>query len=520
MMEPGHAAPQQLSIGQLLFSPAQYDPRQEIVYRDRRLTYADLRERVQRLAGALTALGVGQGDCVAVLDWDSHRYLECFFGVPMLGAVLQTVNIRLSPAQIRYTLEQTRPRVLLVHPDFGGVLDEVGALDFVPVIVPMPDEDSADACAYENRLAAAAPVFAFPTFPEETTATTFHTTGTTGLPKQVYFSHRQIVLHTLSLIATYATQPGHGRFDRSDVYMPVTPMFHVHAWGIPFMATALGVKQVYPGRYEAARLLALQRREGVTFSHCVPTILKMMLDDPSGGELTGWKIVVGGAVLTRSLAAEAQARGIDIFCGYGMSETCPLLLISHLDPAALGDDDALDVRVMAGRQAILTDVRIVDEAMQDVAIGERGELVARAPWLTRGYRGNEAASAELWRGGYLHTGDIATRNAGGYVRIVDRLKDVIKSGGEWISSVEVEDLLSRHPAVAECAVIGVPDPKWGERPLALVVARTGVACDPAALGAFLGGFVDQGRLPRYAVPDRFEVVAALDRTSVGKIDKK
>ena len=531
--EPGHMQPQALLIRQLLFSPACYNPEQEIVYRGTlRLTYRDLRERVQRLAGALTTLGARQGDTVAVMDWDSHRYLECFFGVPMLGAVLQTVNIRLSPQQILYTLEQTRPAVLLVNPEFIPLLEEMGdRLGFVDRIVLMPDDGRTAGTGlpisgyYEDLLAAAAPEFDFPDFPEETTATTFHTTGTTGLPKAVYFSHRQIVLHTLSLIATYATHPGQGRFDRSDVYMPITPMFHVHAWGIPFMATALGVKQVYPGRYEPGRLLTLRQSEGVTFSHCVPTILKMVLDEPKSHttDLAGWKIVIGGAVLTRALAQEAMTRGIDIFCGYGMSETCPLLLISHVDPDQLTDPaEELDYRVMAGRPAILTDVRIVNDEMRDVPADgtARGELVARAPWLTRGYRGNPEASTALWQGGYLHTGDIATRSPTGYFKIVDRLKDVIKTGGEWVSSVEVEDLISLHPQVAECAVIGIPDAKWGERPVALIVPKPGSPPDVDTLSAFLGKYVSRGQLSPFGIPDRFIHVEGLERTSVGKIDKK
>ena len=522
--ETGLMPQQNLLIGQLLFSPARYDPEQEIVYRDDlRFTYRELRARVPRLANGLAGLGVRPGDTVAVMDWDSHRYLECFFAVPMMGATLQTVNVRLSVDQILFTLTQTRPALLLVHPDFAEIVTALAKhITFPCGIVMLPDDGPIDgATCYESLLAGASDRYDFPDLPETTTATTFHTTGTTGQPKQVFYSHRQIVLHTLSLIATYATKTDQGRFDQSDVYMPITPMFHVHAWGIPFMATALGVKQVYPGRYEPERLLVLQQREGVTFSHCVPTILQMLLTAPGGADLSGWKIVVGGAVLTRSLAEQAQARGIDIFCGYGMSETCPLLLIAHVDTQSLpeGADD-IGLRILAGRPAILTDVRIVDEAMQDVPADgvSRGELVARAPWLTRGYMNNAEASRALWQGGYLHTGDIATATPDRYVKIVDRLKDVIKTGGEWVSSADVEDLLTRHASVTECAVIGVTDAKWGERPLALIVANG--AIDSAELARHLQGFVDQGKLSRFAIPDQFIAVAALDRTSVGKIDKK
>jgi len=359
-------------------------------------------------------------------------------------------------------------------------------------------------------------------------ATTFYTTGTTGMPKAVCFSHRQLVLHTLGVLGALAS-PQFGQSVRhGDVYMPLTPMFHVHAWGLPYVATLLGLKQVYPGRYDADLLLALRRREQVTYSHCVPTILQMLLSAPSAAatDFSGWKITVGGSAMSTALARQALDRGIDVFAAYGMSETCPFLLANRLlEQSETGRrDDEVATRCLTGLPLPLVDLRVVDEQMNDVPHDGRtvGELVVRAPWLASGYVGDEEASAELWAGGYLHTRDIASIDAAGYVQIRDRAKDMIKSGGEWISSLQLEELIARHPGVAEAAVIAVQDERWGERPLAVIVPRSG-AGDPPTLENItlhLEAQVAAGALPRYALPDRIELVDALPRTSVGKLDKK
>ena len=414
------------------------------------------------------------------MDWDSHRYLECFFSVPMMGAVLQTVNVRLAPEQILYTLNHAGATTLLVNSDFLPCLNQIkDKLETVRNFVLITDAaevlENAIACVseYERLLATGSPDHEFSDIDENTRATTFYTTGTTGLPKGVYFSHRQIVLHTLGLLAVFGLQPGQGRFHRDDVYMPITPMFHVHAWGFPFAATMAGVKQVYPGRYAAQDLLALKRDEGVTFSHCVPTVLQMLLDSPKDVNLAGWKIIIGGAALPTSLATAALARGIDVFAGYGMSETCPLLTVAHLKSPLPTADEEPALRTKAGIPVPLVTLRIVDEHMRDAERDGKttGEIVARAPWLTQGYLHNAGASEQLWAGGYLHTGDTGKIDADGYLQITDRIKDVIKSGGEWISSVAIEDIILQHPGVSEVAVIGMPDAKWGERPIALVVTK-------------------------------------------------
>lgn len=525
-----------LLIRHLLHTPLAHAPEQEIVYADcRRYDYRTLRERIGRLASALVGLGVGPGGTVAVLDWDSHRYLECFFAVPMMGAVLHTVNIRLAAEQILYTINHAEDDALLVHTDFLPLLAQIhDRIERPARVVLLCDGDSPSALPpevdteYEQMLAAAEPDFPFADFDENTRATTFYTTGTTGAPKGVYFSHRQLVLHTLGGMAAFGSAGSQGRFHRDDVYMPITPMFHVHAWGMPYIATLMGVKQVYPGRYVPERLLELISREGVTYSHCVPTILHMLLGHPDADrvDLGRWKVTVGGAALSQGLARRALARGIDVFSGYGMSETCPVLSNAQLDAGMLaGDfDEQVALRCRTGRPLPLVDLRIVDEQMRDLPHDGRatGEVVVRAPWLTRGYLKDEERSAALWRGGYLHTGDIGNIDPRGYLQVTDRMKDVIRSGGEWISSLQLEDLASQCAGVQEVAAIGTPDEKWGERPLLLVVraAAEGKELTADALREHLLDCAERGLISRWAIPERIRFVDAIPKTSVGKIDKK
>ncbi|WP_166299854.1 fatty acid--CoA ligase [Bradyrhizobium sp. 2S1] len=523
-----------LLIKHLLHAPMTQAADQEIVYRDiSRYTYRDLHDRIGRLAGALTAQGVVRGDVVGVLDWDSPRYLECYFAIPMLGATLQTVNIRLSPEQVLFTLNHARPKLLLVNVEFLPLVEQLrDKLESVESIILISDDGTFPATAgkvggrYEELLAKTSPDFAFQDFDENTRATMFYTTGTTGVPKGVYFSHRQLVLHTLIDLVGFGSPARQGRFHREDVYMPITPMFHVHGWGLPYAATAAGVKQVYPGRYQPDLLLDLIKTEGVTFSHCVPTILQMLLSAPNSNDvdLSKLKMVIGGSALSKALAKAAMQRGIDIFAGYGMSESGPILTIAQLREHELtGNPDAeAELRTKTGTPVPLVDLRVVDDAMKDVPHDGKtsGEIVVRAPWLTMGYLGNPSASEKLWEGGYLHTGDIGTMSAHGVVQITDRMKDVIKTGGEWISSIELEDILMHMPGLKEAAIIGVADPKWGERPLAILVTGSADSIDKSAVQAHVKGYADKGVISRFAIPDRILFVDALDKTSVGKIDKK
>jgi len=523
----------QLLIKNILNSPIYCDPNQEIVYRgEKRFTYATFKKRVHKLAHMLSALGVKKGDTVAVMDYDSHRYLECYFAIPMLGAILHTINIRLSPEQILYTIDHAEDAVILAHTDFLPILEQIkGRLDVEHFIVLCDDETMPSTSLhvkgeYEALLENQPDVFEFSDFDENTRATTFYTTGTTGFPKGVYFTHRQLVLHTLGALSTLGSAPHQGNFRQGDVYMPITPMFHVHAWGLPYVATMLGVKQVYPGRYIPDLLLELIAKENVTFSHCVPTIMHMLFNSPKINEvdLRGWKVMIGGAALPKAMCQEALKRGIDMFTGYGMSETCPILSIAQLTPEMLElDEDAQsDIRIKTGRSMALVEIQIVDETMRTLPHdgAHSGEIVVRSPWLTQGYFKDQKNSELLWQGGYLHTGDIATMDAKGYIKITDRMKDIIKVGGEWVSSLELEDIINRHPSVKEVAVIGVDDDKWGERPLALVVKNPTKSLSDKALLLHAKEFIKKGIMARESMLLKIKFVETIDKTSIGKVDKK
>jgi fatty-acyl-CoA synthase len=489
---------------------------------------------VLALGAALQSLGVGDGTKVGVIEWDSHRYLEIYFGVPGIGAVLHTINPRLSPENLIYTMAHAEDKVLIFHQDFLPLVEQIRPR--LPTIGkyiliseggkrPTIEVDA----EYEELLAGAQPLEALPELDENTQATLSYTTGTTGKPKGVYFTHRQLVLHTLAGWGALPPISNYGPMDKREVYMPLTPMFHVHAWGVPYLATLHGLKQVYPGKYDPQILLQLIVKEGVTFSHCIPTILQMVMTAAAKGEqdLDHWRVVTGGARLTKGVAMEARKLGIKVTGGYGLSESCPLLTISNLKPfmeEEWDEDRQLDWMVKTGFGMPLVKLRVVGPDGADVAPDgtETGEIVVRSPWLTPGYYKDPDRSQELWAGGWMHTGDVANVDEYGYIQIVDRIKDVIKSGGEWIVSLELENLLSLHDYVQEAAVIGVPDERWGERPLAIIVPRAGAEQRITAevMRAHLQASVDDGTLVSWAVPDQYLFSHELPRTSVGKIDKK
>lgn len=525
-----------LLIKRLLQTPLTYSPKQEIVYRELvRYDYETLNQRIGRLANALKALGVQQGDTVGMMDWDSHRYLECFFAVPMMGAVLHTINVRLSPEQILYTINHAEDDVLLINGEFLPVLDQIkDQIETVKKIILITDEGkSADALPgfageYEALLAGSDEEYDFPDFDENAMATTFYTTGTTGLPKGVYFSHRQLMLHTLAVLAGLTGYTAGRRFGADDVYMPLTPMFHVHAWGLPYVATLLGAKQVYPGRYIPENILKLVEKEKVTFSHCVPTILHMLLNSPVIKEVnvSGWKVIIGGSALSKGLCKYAQELGIDTFTGYGMSETCPILTLANLKPHMLEWDaeEQIKIRCRTGIPIPLVDLRTVGMGGEPLPKDgvSTGEVAVRAPWLTQGYLKETERSEELWSDGWLHTGDVGFIDPEGYLQVTDRIKDVIKTGGEWISSLQLEDILTSHEGVSECAVVGVPDEKWGERPLAFVVLKENYKdkVTQEDIKNFFMGYVDRGVISKWGVPNRICFTDSIAKTSVGKLNKR
>ncbi len=522
-----------LLIKQLFLSPLSNNPDQEIVYRDQlTLTYKTWQERVHRLANVLSSIGVTQGSTVAVLDYDSNRYLEAYYAIPMMGAVLHTINVRLSQEQMVYTIEHAEDDVIICHAEFLPLLEGIKGriaegrkfilIDEGGEVVKNHFEFEGE---YEKMLSQASPEFDFPEFDENTRATTFYTTGTTGLPKGVYFSHRQLVLHTLSTTVALTSTKVQGRLHRESVYMPLTPMFHVHAWGIPYIATYLGIKQVYPGKYVPAMLLKLLETHKVTFSHCVPTILNMLLKDPASidCDFARWTCIIGGAALPRALAIEALKRGIDVFGGYGMSETCPVLSLSQLteEELNLSIEEQADIRCRTGIPIGLAQMRVVDPQGNDVPNDDKtsGEIVVRSPYLTQGYLKDHVHSEKLWEGGWMHTNDVACVNQNGSIRITDRTKDVIKVGGEWLSSLEIEDVIAKHEGISEVAVIGFSDVTWGEIPLAIIVVREDISFDDREIIQVVKASVDSGVLPREAITLKVQRIEKIDKTSVGKVNK-
>ena len=533
---PGQAYDYPLIIKKILHTAMVNDARKEIVYRgEQRFTYPEFNSRIHHLAGALTKLGVTPGQTVAMFDYDSPRYLECFFAIPMMGAVLQTANWRLSPSQIVYTINHAEASVIIINSDFLPLLDGIrSALQTVKHFIVIHEGGVAPTTGqsfdgeYEQLLREAPDHFDFPDFDENTKATTFYTTGTTGDPKGVFFSHRQLVLHTIAVAVAAGSYQNIGRFSAEDVYMPLTPMFHVHAWGMPYVATFLGTKQVYPGRYEPKKILELISSEKITFSHCVPTILQMIMTDPScaATDLSQWKVIIGGSKLPKGQAKAAQAVGITVYTGYGMSETCPIMSLS-LPKAYMTDLDEegkLDIITKTGTPIPLVEIEIVDPDGKALPHDGKtaGEVVFRAPWLTQAYFKAPEKTAELWVDGYMHSGDVGHIDSDGYLQITDRIKDVIKTGGEWVSSLDLENILSQHEAVLESAAIAIPHPKWGERPMMLAVLKPSHVgqVTEAELIAYMKQAAEEGRLPRYGIPDTIALLDSLPKTSVGKLNKR
>lgn len=525
-----------LLIKSILERSLNYNLDTEILYRDQvRMNYHQLHKRIAQLAHALVEMGVQPGDVIGVLEVDSHRYLELYFAVPMIGAVLHTINFRLSPDQVVYTMNHAEDKVVFCHQMFAPLINGIHPhLNTVEKYVILKDEgqevkvDFPIEGEYEDLIAHQSEEYDYPDFDENTMASLFYTTGTTGLPKGVCFSHRQLVLHTLGVSMSFAAVDTPIAITARDVYMPMTPMFHVHAWGVPYLATLLGMKQIYPGAYEPNMLMKLIKEEQVTFSHCVPTILNLIVNHPKANEkgvLDRVKMVIGGAALPKGLAQAALEKGINVLTGYGMSETCPIISIAYLSESMqqeLTKEQQLDERVKTGRAVLFVEAKLMDDDSNFLPHDGKsvGELVVRAPWLTQRYYKEEERSEELWEHGYLHTGDMAVIEPNGTIIIVDRKKDVIKSGGEWISSLELEGFISTHPAVKEAAIIGIPDEKWDERPFALIIPHDGQSIQEDDIKTHLLKFAETGELSKWAIPEAYRFVSEIPKTSVGKIDKK
>jgi len=523
-------------------------PRREIVYRVKtgsgdeyrveRYTVADMARRVEALAAALEELGVGRLDRVATLDWNTHWHLETYFAAPMMGAVLHPVNIRLAPSEIAYVMRQAGDKVAVINSDFLPLVEKIA-----PSVPSLKAIVVVDEAAGHPDSVAGVPVYSYedllgrhlgggygwPSVEEDQPAAMGYTSGTTGLPKGVYHSHRQLVLHTLSAGLALAASSPHFQVSSADTILHIVPMFHVYSWGLPYLATMLGMKQVYPNKLDPGNLLELIDTEGVTLTAGVPTILYMLLTHPRAREtrgLRGLKYINGGSALPRGLAEQAAKLGIRLIVGYGMTETAPVLTLAvppgHLEDA---EERWLDYALRTGWPVPLVDLMVADEELRPVPRDGRtmGEVVVRAPWVTYEYYMAPDKTEEAWRGGWFHTGDIGVWYPDGSLVLMDRLKDVVKSGGEWISTTRLEDAISRHPCVAQVAVIGVYHPKWQERPIAVIVPKPG--CEDKITTEEIRGFltrefVEKGEIPKWWLPDRVVVAEELPRTSVGKVDKR
>jgi fatty-acyl-CoA synthase len=492
----------------------------------RRATYAEVAERAARLAGALTRLGIEPGDRVGTFSWNTQEHLEAYFAIPGMGAVLHTLNIRLFPEQLTYVVNHAEDRIVIVDDSLVPLLAKVAAdLKTVEHFIVVGDGDAtalsdaaagADVLRYEELLGAEEPEFAWPDVDEHSAAAMCYTSGTTGNPKGVVYSHRSTVLHSMA-----ACMPtGLGLTERDRV-LPIVPMFHANAWGIPYAAWMAGATFLMPARFLQAEPLArFIAAERPTFSGAVPTIwadvLRYSEEHPGVVDLSSLRMIVcGGSAVPRSLMESFEAaHGVKIIQAWGMTETSPLAAVAY-PPAAAEPGDEMDWRVRTGRVVPGVELRIVDDAgaplpWDDEAVGE---IEVRGPWITASYYGDP--SPEKFDDGWLRTGDVGRVNAKGFVQITDRAKDVIKSGGEWISSVELENHLMAHPDVLEASVIGVPDAKWSERPLACIVRKPGATIGAAALADFL-----DDKVARWQVPERWSFVEEVPKTSVGKFDKK
>ncbi|MDX6697684.1 MAG: hypothetical protein QOE65_1081 [Solirubrobacteraceae bacterium] len=471
-----------------------------------RSTYAQVVERARRLAGALRDMGVRPGDRVASFGWNSMRHLELYLAVPSMGAVLHTLNIRLFEDDLHYIVGHAEDRMIFLDASLAEAMPRFEGVEH-EVLMPDGPGEREGALDYEALLASGDPGFEFPDLDESSAAAMCYTSGTTGRPKGVVYSHRSTLLHSLGVLSPDAIG-----ISAADSVMPVVPMFHANAWGIPYAAALAGARQVFPGpRMAPDELAELIAAERVTRTAGVPTIWQGFLQlDPPPDLSSLSEIKCGGSAVPQALIRAFDARfGVPIVQGWGMTETSPLAATSRLpaDAPQMSEDERYALRACQGRTLPLVDFRVDED--------NGGELQVRGPWIAREYYRDPDSGEKFTDDGWLRTGDVAELTHGSYIKLVDRTKDLVKSGGEWISSVELENEIMAHPDVLEAAVIAVPDERWGERPCACVVPRDGAALDADAVVGFL-----DGRVAKWWLPDRVEVIEEVPKTSVGKFDKK
>ena len=497
-------------------------------------SYGEYHQRTRRLAAALQALGLKKGERVATLSWNHHAHLECYFGIPAAGGVMHTLNLRLAPDEIGWIAADAEDRFLVVDdillPLYRQFADKHA---FEKVIVfpfsGAPVDTSGGHLDYEALLAAAdGDAFEYAAHDEDDPIAMCYTSGTTGRSKGVVYSHRSTVLHTL-VGGLY----DHWGLRSTDCLLPVTPMFHANSWGLPYGAVMLGIKIVLPGPHlHPDDLLDLITAVPPTLALGVPTIWmgliqaydRSLVEQPGRWKLPdGMRSLVGGAAVPEALIRAFAKHGVTIGQGWGMTETSPLATSSYLraEVVGLGEDERFRRAAMAGVPVPLVDVRIRGDSGEDAPWDGKsvGEIQVKGPFITGSYHRVGPSEDKFTDDGWLRTGDVAAMDELGFVRITDRTKDLIKSGGEWISSVDLENALMAHPAIAEAAVIAIPDPKWSERPLACIVWKQGAQIAPAEIAGVLGKHLLAHGFAKWQLPERYEVIDGVPRTSTGKFWK-
>ncbi len=521
-----------LLISSLIEHAATFHPDTEIVSRlpeghVHRSTWRGVRDTSKQVANALKGLGIQSGDRVGTLAWNSYRHLALYFGVSGSGAVLHTVNPRLFPEQIDYIINHAEDQILFFDITFAPLVEKIAPLlktvkHFIAMTdrAHMPAINVPNLLCWDELIGAQSNQFTWPEFDERTASSLCYTSGTTGNPKGVLYSHRSTLLHTLMELA-----PDTFGISSAETLLLIVPMFHANAWGAPYAAAMVGAKLVLPGPHlDGESIFKLMQQERVTFSQGVPTVWLMLFQyldahpelDPQ--TLGVKRVGIGGAAVSRAMLERFEQQfGAEVVQGWGMTETSPIGVISKLLPkhAQTPAEDLVKVKLKQGRGVWGVDLKIVGENGESLPWDgvAFGHLHVRGPWVTSGYfksEGGQVLDAE----GYFPTGDVATIDPDGYLQLVDRAKDVIKSGGEWISSIDVELCANSHPAVAEAAVIGVSHPKWQERPLMLVVRRAGASVTSDALMTHLAS-----RIAKWWLPDEIVFVDELPHTATGKILK-